>query len=505
MAASMTKDLRLGDLLAGIVSLRGDFAAIEVHGLTMDSREVRPGDCFLACAGASTHGAAFIAQAFGAGARVALLETQSHRLEMNAFGGPVIPVLGLRAHAGLLAHRFFAEPSRDLAVIGVTGTNGKTSVSHFIAQALGEDPPRGPSGLIGTLGHGTWGRLTPQRMTTPDPITVHSLLAGMREKGMRSVAMEVSSHALVQGRVNAVAFDTAVFTNLSRDHLDYHGDMQGYGEAKKRLFRMPGLRHAVINLDDPFAEDLLAALAGEVSVIGYTLGMGKAKATQTLRARVTEASKKGIRVQLDYESTEGVITSPLLGRINAQNLLAALGALLATGTPFARAVEDVSRVTAVPGRLEVFPAAPTAPTVIVDYAHTPHALEEVLSSLRPLCAERLWCVFGCGGDRDKGKRPQMGEIAERFADVIVLTDDNPRSEDPDAIIRAILSGTDDRSRVRVVRDRACAIHQAISAAGAQDLVLIAGKGHETYQEIAEIRTPFSDRQFVRDLLGEGRA
>ncbi|MGH6636090.1 MAG: UDP-N-acetylmuramoyl-L-alanyl-D-glutamate--2,6-diaminopimelate ligase [Gammaproteobacteria bacterium] len=505
MPAPVRKGLSLGDLLAGIVPLEHHLAAMDVSGLSMDSRGMRPGDLFLACAGHSTHGARFLAAAFRAGAAAALLETNSPQLDLASFPGPVIPVPDLGKKADLLAHRFFGQPSRDLTVIGVTGTNGKTSVSHFIAQALNESPGAGPCGLIGTLGHGSVGRLTAQNMTTPDPISVHRLLAGLLQQGVRSVAMEVSSHALAQARVDSVAFHTAVFTNLSRDHLDYHGDMRRYGEAKMELFRCPGLRNAVINLDDPFSPQVIAVLAGEVSLIGYTLGPGDGKSGKTLHGRLLQASTRGIQVQVVFGAAQGIIQSPLLGRVNAQNLLAAMGALLATGVAFTQAVEALSRASAVPGRLEVFRAGAGLATVIVDYAHTPHALQEVLSALRALCPGRLWCVFGCGGNRDPGKRSEMGTIAARLADLIVLTDDNPRFEDPDAIIGAILTGIADKTRVRVLRDRALAIRGAIAGAGADDTVLIAGKGHEPYQELAGTRHPFSDRELVSELLTEAGA
>ncbi|MGH8594300.1 MAG: UDP-N-acetylmuramoyl-L-alanyl-D-glutamate--2,6-diaminopimelate ligase [Gammaproteobacteria bacterium] len=503
MPAPILRGLCLGELLAGMVPLEGHLAAMEVSGLAMDSRGVQPGDLFVACAGTSTHGARFLAAAFRAGAAAALLETDSRKLDLASFPGLVVPVPDLGKKASLLAHRFFGQPSRDLTVIGVTGTNGKTSVSHFIAQALNESAA-GPSALIGTLGHGSVGRLTPQHMTTPDPITVHRLLAGLLQQGVRSVAMEVSSHALAQARVDSVAFDTAVFTNLSRDHLDYHGDMQRYGEAKKKLFHCHGLQNAVINLDDPFSPELIAALPGEVSLVGYTLGLSDAKTGKALRGRLLQASQRGIQVQVGFSAAQGVIQSPLLGRVNAKNLLAALGALLATGVPFTRAVETLSRVSAVPGRLEVFRGGAGQATVIVDYAHTPHALQEALSAIRALCSGRLWCVFGCGGDRDPGKRAEMGEIATRLADRIVLTDDNPRFEDPAAIIGDILTGIADKTRVRVLHDRALAIREAIAEASVEDTVLIAGKGHETYQELAGTRHPFSDRELVSGLLEEGR-
>lgn len=505
MPTPVRKGLSLGDLLAGIVALPHHLAAMDMGGLTMDSRGVQPGDLFLACAGHSTHGARFLPQAFRAGAAAALMETNAPHLDLASFPGPVIPVPDLAKKADLLAHRFFGQPSRELTVIGVTGTNGKTSVSHFITQALNESPGAGPSGVIGTLGHGRVGRLTPQPMTTPDSITVHKLLAGLLQQGLRSVAMEVSSHALAQARVDSVAFNTAVFTNLSRDHLDYHGDMQRYGEAKKQLFRRQGLQNAVINLDDPFSPQLIAALPDQVSLIGYTLGLGDAQTKKTLHGRLLQASMRGIQVQVAFGTAEGVIQSPLLGRVNAQNLLAAMAALLAIGVPFTQAVETLSRVSAVPGRLEVFRAGASFATVIVDYAHTPHALQEALSAIRALCSGRLWCVFGCGGDRDPGKRAEMGEIAARLADLIVLTDDNPRFEDPDAIIGAILTGIADKTRVRVLRDRALAIREAITSASADDMVLIAGKGHETYQDLAGKQHPFSDRELVSELLTEASA
>jgi len=320
--------------------------------------------------------------------------------------------------------------------------------------------------------------------------------------------MEVSSHALDQARVAAVRFDTGVFTNLSRDHLDYHGDMRAYGEAKRSLFHHPGLRCAVVNTDDAFGRALLAGLSPELEITGFQLengnGTGDARrlyGCPVVRGRVLEAGRAGMRLRIDSPWGAGEMRSPLLGRFNASNLLAALGAVLGAGVPFATALERLGSLRAPPGRLECFGGG-GLPLVVVDYAHTPDALERALQTLRATCAGALWCVFGCGGERDRGKRPLMGGVSAREADVIVLTDDNPRNEDGRLIIDDIQEGVPAGSRVMVERDRALAIRRAVCGAEPGDVVLVAGKGHEPYQDVAGARRSFSDAAEVRAALRE---
>ncbi len=484
----------------------------EIRGLSMDSRKTRPGDLFLACAGQSQRGHDFIAAAIRTGAIAVAYEADGEAaappLSENT---PLFGVADLSRCAGIIAERFYGNPTRRLFVAGVTGTNGKTSCSQFLAQALNENAP---CGVIGTLGNGLSGRLETGTHTTPDAISLHALLADMLEKGAASVAMEVSSHGLEQGRVNGVAFDLAIFTNLSRDHLDYHGDMASYARAKRRLFEMPGLRYAVINADDPFGSELLQSMPASVKTISYSLvGYGKgdeggipsrhvAARMNRVQGTVLHQYINGMEMHVVTPWGEGRFPSRLLGRFNASNLLAVLSALVLSGIDFLDALHKVSRIRPVPGRMECFGGSDGKPLVVVDYAHSPDALRQVLQALREHCRGALWVVFGCGGNRDRGKRPLMGEVAQRYADHVVLTDDNPRHEDADEIIAEIAAGLHEPGHVHVQRDRARAITHVLKQAKENDVVLVAGKGHEDYQIMGDDKRPFSDSAQVSALLGE---
>lgn len=486
-------------LLDGFVDLPAA-AECAVDGIAMDSRKVTPGALFLACAGLNTHGVHYMEDAVRRGARAALVETEDtvrvDAVELPSGSIPVIGVPRLHERAGIIAARYFGDPSAHLAVVGVTGTNGKTSVSQFIAQALAVD---GRAGVIGTLGSGLVGQLAHTGHTTPDAVSVQATLAELRDAGARAVAMEVSSHGLHQGRVNGVRFEVAVFTNLTREHLDYHGDMDAYAEAKRLLFSTPGLKAAALNLDDPVGRQWYDELRNELRVFGYGLD---ASASPEVLARDLVLGPQGIAFKAVTPAGTARIESPLMGRFNASNLLAALSALILLGMPVATAAERLSRLRAVPGRMERFGGGAGRPTAIVDYAHTPDALEKVLEAARAHTRGKLVCVFGCGGDRDRGKRPVMGEVAERLADRIVLTDDNPRFENPEAIVEEIKRGMRRPERACVIRDRARAIGTALAEAGADDVVLVAGKGHETEQQIGNQRFPFSDRVEVSRFFGE---
>lgn len=507
----------LADLLEGVPGLSAlpkAFATLAVGGLTLDSRRVVPGEVFCACAGGQVHGRQFIDQAIAAGAVAVLCEADeaghaSVRWQ-NGAGGQQVPVLDvtcLSQQLGVIADRFYGRPSQHLSLVGVTGTNGKTSVSHFLAHALHDKADSAQTcALIGTLGNGLVGQLAPATHTTPDAITLHGLLAQMRDAGARSVVMEVSSHGLDQGRVNGVAFDTAVLTNLSRDHLDYHGDMAAYARAKQRLFIWPGLRHAVINTDDAFGRTVLGQLPPGVRALGY--GLRAAAQGPDLRGYVRRQDSQGLVLAVEGHWGRAEIETPLLGRFNASNLLAVLGVLLAHGLSLECAVSRLRDVPQVPGRMACFGGG-AHPLVVVDYAHTPDALAQVLDALRAHAAGRVWCVFGCGGNRDKGKRAEMGAAAERLADFIILTDDNPRQEDPWTIIAGIQAGLRKPDAAYVERDRARAIGRALTLAAAGDVVLVAGKGHEDYQLVGDERRPFSDiavvRQQVARWASEGKA
>lgn len=497
-ALRMDEGYPLATLLHGIADVAD--ASCRVTGVSLDSRKVQPGDLFIALGGSREHGAAYITQALERGARAVLVDGPVPAIDMAAGRVPVISGSGLRAWAGVIGARFYGEPSRAMTVFGITGTNGKTSVSQFIAQALSVDAP---CGVIGTLGSGLHGALHTTGHTTPDAVALQAQLAEQLAAGARAAVMEVSSHGLDQQRVAGVAFDVAVFTNLSHEHLDYHGNMDSYALAKRRLFQSPGLGHAVLNLDDAIGARWYDELHTQMDCIGYGFGSSAHQVQgKVLRGGELQLTPVGLSFSVSSPWGEARLATALLGQFNASNLLAALGALVAGGMSFETAVQRLKQVRTVPGRMERFGTA-EQPTVVVDYAHTPDALEQVLQALRGHCAGTLWCVFGCGGDRDRAKRPLMGQLAEALADRVVLTDDNPRSENPWDIIEDIQRGMKEPDTAYVMRDRAAAIAHAIGMAEAGDIVLVAGKGHETEQLIAGQVFPFSDRDEVVRYLQEG--
>ena len=475
--------------------------ALSVCGLSQDSRRIRPGDLFLACVGHAEHGIKYIEQAIARGAVAVAVEPAQglDELEQSAWTVPVFQVDGLGQLLSELAGRFYAHPSHEMCLIGVTGTNGKTSVSQFIAQVLNE---KGPCGVIGTLGNGRFGQLKETANTTPDAISIQAELAVMRDAGVRHAVLEVSSHALVQGRVAALRFDVAVYTNLSHEHLDYHGDMAAYAEAKRRLMLMSELRHVVINVDDATGRKWLDSLPSNLSLWRYGLegGSGKSLPHELYGADLV-MSRHGLCMRVQDGDEQGMLQTGLLGRFNAANLLGAVTALRALGLPLEEILSGMAGVSTVPGRMEGFGGNGKA-LVVVDYAHTADALAKVLEALREHCEGRLWCVFGCGGERDREKRAQMGAIAEALADSVIVTDDNPRNEDPYEIIEHILSGMANPDAVYVNRERAVAIAHAIALSRPQDVILVAGKGHERTQLIAGRHLAFSDRDEAARLLGE---
>lgn len=480
----------LASLLEGHVQVDSD---LRVSGLSLDSRSVRPGHAFVALRGTREHGIRFAPKAVAAGA-VAILSEPHAPAEAVECAVPVILIEDLRERLGAIAARFHGDASASLRVTGVTGTNGKTSTVQLLARALEHLGRR--AATIGTLGAGLVGALDAGERTTPDVISVQRLLADFRAAGASDVAMEVSSHALDQGRVDGVHFTLAVFTNLSRDHLDYHGDMQAYGAAKARLFERPGLRASVINLDDAFGRELAAQAACSAPVIGYGIEAADAQ----VRALDVQTHAGGLGFHLRTPWGEGAIRSPLLGRFNVANLLAVAASLGALGHSFADIASALAVLEPVPGRMRRLGAGAGQALVVVDYAHTPDALEQTLASLRAHCEGELVCVFGCGGERDVGKRALMAEVAERLSDRVIVTDDNPRGESGDAIVADIQVGFAAPARVHIERDRARAIEWAISSAREGDIVLIAGKGHEPYQEIAGQRIPFDDAVIAARVL-----
>ena len=489
----------------------------KITGLTLDSRMVRQGHIFLALTGTQTHGEIYIDSALQKGAVAVLKEAPTHKFEMLVEKIPCISLPNLSQQAGEIAARFYNDPSRTMCVIGVTGTNGKTSVTHAIAGLL---HPQVPCGLLGTLGYGIYGELQPGFHTTPDAIRLQALFAQLQAQKIQHLAMEVSSHALVQGRVNGITYNTAVFTNLSRDHLDYHQTMAQYGQAKQHLFMMPALKTAIINLDDAFGLKLLAALPANVKPLTYSLQDKRAD----IYANISAFDSQGLTLDLATPWGNGQGQSSWFGPFNGSNLLAALTVLLNLGLPLPQLLTQLKMLRAVPGRMERFGQA-DQPTVIVDYAHTPDALEKVLLALQQHLkiaksatsnpdsrfptneansmtsltdSPHLWCVFGCGGDRDRGKRRLMGEIAQRYADQVIITDDNPRHESSQAILDDIREGCP--TPTAVISDRQQAISYALQQAKPRDVVLIAGKGHEDYQQIGDQRLPFSDRMIVHSWL-----
>jgi UDP-N-acetylmuramoyl-L-alanyl-D-glutamate--2,6-diaminopimelate ligase len=484
----------LGSLLQDIAAVPND---ISLTDITLDSRQVVPGGVFLACRGTHAHGLDFAAEVARRGAAAILFEPDAARVPELPSNIIVAPVPNLAARASLLADRFFASPSRQLDVIGVTGTNGKTTCAWLLAQAMTACDH--PTAYLGTLGATFAGHALAGELTTPDAVTVQRQLAGFAAQGARGVAMEVSSHALVQHRVAAVHFDAAVFTNLTRDHLDFHGDMASYAWAKASLFERDDIRLRVFNIDDSFGADLAARpqFSGRIACSSRSTAMpGDGR---FLRAHSISYTDTGTRFGLDSSFGSAEVETPLIGSFNVDNVLAVLAVLLGSNLPLARCLAALRGLAAPSGRLETF-TAPDLPMVIVDSAHTPDALQKALQVMRQHCKGRLTLVFGCGGDRDRGKRPQMGALAAQLADNVILTDDNPRSESGDAIIADIRAGMGAR-QVQVIRDRESAIRQAVNAAHPGDVVLVAGKGHETYQIVGDERRPFSDQVVVRRALG----
>jgi len=488
--------INLRDLLRGIADAprAGD---IVVTGLTQDSHAVRAGDAFVALQGARTHGIAFVPQALERGAAAVLAEKTGDGNRETGDGTNVVRVENLRGRLGEIAARFFDRPSEALTLIGVTGTNGKTSTVQLLAQAFTHLGHR--TATIGTLGAGLHGEVLSGERTTPDVISVHALLADFREAGATHVAMEVSSHALDQGRVDGIAFDVAVFTNLTRDHLDYHRTMEAYGAAKAKLFAWSTLRAAVLNIDDTFGRELATRLPSRMQRFSYAIENADAE----IRATDVRTHADGTDFVLRTPQGEGAVHSRLLGAFNVSNLMAVAGVLSALVVPFESIRDALEILQPVAGRMNRLGGG-ACPLVVVDYSHTPDALEQALLTLRAHCAGKLVCVFGAGGDRDKGKRPQMGAIAEKHADLAIVTDDNPRGEDGEAIAAEILAGFARPQRAITQRDRARAIELALQETRAGDVVLIAGKGHEAYQEVGGVKRPFDDLAVAEKFL-EARA
>lgn len=485
--------LTLADVLRGYA----DAPPTPIRGIASDSRRLEKGFLFLACQGANSHGVDYIAQAKAAGIGAIAYDASTADVPGD-IGLPVIGVDDLGAKLGEIAHRYYGRPSEKLGVIGVTGTNGKTTVAWLIAQCsqlLGER-----CAYLGTLGFGVDEIEAAQEMTTPAAVELHGRLAEFVDQGASFAAIEVSSHALSQGRVDGVRFEAALFTNLSRDHLDYHANMEEYFEAKARLFLEYETRYRIINLDSEFGERL-AARCGPEAVTVSTNTDRRANGSSHVFVHSVDASQGGSDIGFTSSWGDGRFSLPLPGDFNVANAALVLALLLRQGISVVAACDVLSRVQAPPGRMQR--VAATGPAVYIDYAHTPHAIEVALRALRAHCRGDVWCVFGCGGDRDAGKRPLMGASAERLADRLVITSDNPRSEDPQQVIHDIASGLARPDLATVIEDRAAAIAWAIGEAAEADIVLIAGKGHERYQQIGVESRPYSDYAVAEAALAAG--
>ena len=484
MAAVATAAMTLGELFG---SAAGDLQALEIRDLALDSRQVEPGTAFLAVSGETNHGLDFAADALARGASAIVFEPSGERDEVT---GPAFAVDNLKANLGSVARAFYGRDRAPLSLAGVTGTNGKSTVAHLIAEA---QTLRGlPCGYIGTLGSGIPPEIRAQDLTTPDCLTLHRTL---RSLDVSFAAMEVSSHALSQDRIAGLEFGIAAFTNLSHDHLDYHGTLEAYRDAKARLFTMPELQVAVLFADDPVSSEIASELDPGVKRIDVSL-----ERETDLSARIRRNDLHGLELEVRTDDESSAISSPLVGGFNAANLLVALGVLKAWDIDLNEACEALSRCAGLPGRMQLLGNADT-PSVVVDYAHTPDALARALAALRDISDGEIWCVFGCGGQRDTAKRPAMGRAAAAIADHIVLTDDNPRDEDPGAIVSDIRAGLVSHPDVWVEHDRRRAIADAITRAKIGDMVLVAGKGHESSQTISgEVRS-FRDTDVVTQVLG----
>ncbi len=483
-AEHLNTQATLAELLDGFA----DAPDLVIDGITLDSRKVDEGFLFLACTGATNHGLDFCEQVVAAGAVAIAFDSSTAKRLPDNIEIPLIPVANLAARVGEIANRFFAFPSQQMKVVAVTGTNGKSTVAWLLAQCL--DIIGKPCAYVGTLGYGVGEITNDDDMTSPDVVELHQRLEGFVAAGVKYAAIEVSSHALDQGRVDGVQFDTTLFTNLSRDHLDYHGDMHAYGEAKAKLFIDHPATRRIINLDSEFGTQLASRCREDVITVSTNFDR-VANGRPYVFVRSVVSNVNGSELAFQSAWGEGRFDLPLVGDFNVANALLVLAYLLSADVELERACDALSQVSAPPGRMQRV-IADNGPAVYIDYAHTPSAIEVALRALRAHTRGRLYCVFGCGGDRDAGKRPLMGRAAERLADIVVITNDNPRSEKPTDIIAEILIGLASAENATVIEDRATAIAWAIADAGENDAVLIAGKGHENYQLIGDRRLDFSD-------------
>lgn len=502
MPNSDTKTILLSELISEWLTIPENYNK-PITGISLDSRKINPGDLFIALPGTKTDGAEYIVNAKNKGAVAALLHTnniaESSSLIEKEFKDdkamkhfPILPLFQLSEKIGKIASKFYGHPSQKMNIIGVTGTSGKTSCTQFIANTLTMAGQK--AGVIGTLGFGLAGQLQAGELTSPDAITLHKELAELYAQGAQSVAVEASSHGLAQSRLNGVLFKIGIFTNLSRDHLDYHVTMSDYAQAKHLLFEQAGLQYGIFNLDDPYGLQWATELKDKFPVYGYALDIShvhKKTLPHIICAEKIHLNENGFIATIVSPWGDGVLTSKLLGRFNLSNLLAVIATLGILNIPLENILAYLAQLSSLPGRMQTLGGG-NHPLVVIDYAHKPEALAQVLQTLREYCQGKLWCVFGCGGDRDRGKRSIMGGIATTYADEVILTDDNPREESAQQIIADIMSGISNPNEVIIEHDRARAIEHVIACAKTGDVVLIAGKGHETYQLVGKEKKPFSD-------------
>lgn len=497
---------KLSDLLASWVTIPSTLDRL-ITGLSLDSRTINSGDLFIAHTGTNTDGAKFITEAKQHGAAAALIDINNNMTkefskihdiffsadtDITDIGFLIIPVAQLDENMGLIAARFYDNPCKNMKIIGVTGTNGKTTITQLIANALSSAGQT--AGVVGTLGYGLAGELQMSTHTTPFPITLQQNLAELRDQNATIVALEASSHGLDQNRLSGTTINIAIFTNLTRDHLDYHQTMENYAHAKHKLFERSELRYGVFNLDDPYGQAWALEFSNKLAVYGYTLDASlnnKKAIANIIWADNIHLTDTGISAAIHTPWGEGILHSKLLGRFNLSNILAVITTLGILKIPFPDILAYLMPLSGIAGRMQALGGL-QQPLIVVDYAHTPDALAHVLQSLREHCRGKLWCVFGCGGNRDAGKRAIMGGIVATYADEIIVTDDNPRDEQPQQIIEDIIAGIPATKSAIIEHDRHLAIAHAINCAHAGDVVLIAGKGHETYQQIGSEKYPFSD-------------
>ncbi len=503
----MQNEVALDFLLEGFIddALIEQCRDITINALVQDNRKARSGNLFIAHQGFNTHGLLYAQDAVAKGVEVVLwdgdLENRNEILDSISNKVLCIHCENLKDKVGPIASRYYEQPSLSMNTIGVTGTDGKTSVAHFLAQCL--DAHDVHCGVLGTLGNGFINDLHPTGLTTVDALHVQKTLADIHQAGAKHVVMEVSSHGLDQGRVNGVAFTTAVFTNMAKDHLDYHGTLDNYAAAKKRLFCTPGLGTAVINLDDAYGRELAKEVSEHVCVWGYSLeediSAYQGYADYFVHALAIKPFERGCHLSVSTPKGDAEFDIPLVGRFNVANSLAVLSTLLVSHLSFDDAVKSLAGVRPVDGRVEII-SEEDKPVVVVDYAHTEQGLEAVCQSVRDHFKGDVWCVFGCGGDRDRSKRALMAKVAEKYADKIIVTTDNPRHEDPQEIINEVMSGFSSLENVEAVLDRRQAIDIAITNAQPEDVVLLAGKGHETSQIVGDVHIAFDDRRVAREFL-----